>query len=110
VADLYQALHKRAIRLMVYLPSRAPGGDKAADAALNWQNGPNRNKEFQQKRPQIIREWSMRRGKKVSGWWFDGCYWPNMRYRTADAPNFSTFAAAARRQCGVGGRVQSGRD
>src|SRR5215469_9305331 len=65
VADLYQALHKRAIRLMVYLPSRAPGGDKAADAPLNWQNGPNRNKEFQQKRPQIIREWSMRLGKKV---------------------------------------------
>jgi hypothetical protein len=96
VADLYEALHKRGIRLMVYLPSGAPGGDKPADAALNWQNGPYRNKEFQQKWEQIIREWSVRWGKKVSGWWFDGCYWPNTMYRTTDAPNFSTFAAAAR--------------
>jgi hypothetical protein len=96
VADLYEALHKRGIRLMVYLPSGAPAGDKAAEAALNWQNGPNRNKEFQQKWEQVIREWSLRWGKKISGWWFDGCYWPNTMYRTAEAPNFSTFAAAAR--------------
>ena len=96
VADLYEALNKRGIRLVVYLPSGAPGGDKAADAALNWQNGPYRNKEFQQKWEQVIREWSTRWGKKISGWWFDGCYWPNIMYRTPDAPNFSTFAAAAR--------------
>src|SRR5262245_61002905 len=38
VADLYQALHKRGIRLLVYLPSGAPGGDKVADAALEWRN------------------------------------------------------------------------
>src|SRR5215471_15747835 len=96
VADLYEPLHKRGIRLMVYLPSGAPGGDKTADAALEWRNGPYRNKEFQEKWEQIIREWSTRWGKKVSGWWFDGCYWPNTMYRTPDAPNFATFAAAAR--------------
>lgn len=96
VADLYEVLHRRGVRLMVYLPSGAPGGDKAAGAALNWQNGPNRNQEFQTKWEQIIREWSVRWGKKVSGWWFDGCYWPNTMYRTTDGPNFSTFAAAAR--------------
>ena len=96
VADLYEAMHKRGIRLMVYLPSGAPGGDKAADAALGWQNGPYRNKEFQQKWEQVIREWSARWGKNVSGWWFDGCYWPNTMYRSEDAPNFASFAAAAR--------------
>ena len=96
VADLYEVLHRRGVRLMVYLPSGAPGGDKAAGAALNWQNGPNRNQQFQTKWEQIIREWSVRWGKKVSGWWFDGCYWPNTMYRTTDGPNFSTFAAAAR--------------
>ena len=95
VADLYDAMHRRGVRLMVYLPSGAPGGDKAADAALGWQNGPYRNREFQLKWEQIIREWSTRWGKKVSGWWFDGCYWPNTMYR-GDAPNFATFAAAAR--------------
>jgi hypothetical protein len=95
VAALAEAMTKRGIRMMVYLPSGAPAGDKSADAALEWRNGPYRNKEFQQKWEQIIREWSMRWGKKVSGWWFDGCYWPNIMYR-GEAPNFGTFAAAAR--------------
>jgi len=96
VADLSEALQKRGIRLMVYLPAGAPAGDKTADAALNWQNGPYRNAEFQRKWEQIIREWSGRWGRKVSGWWFDGCYWPNTMYRTEGAPNFASFAAAAR--------------
>lgn len=42
------------------------------------------------------REWSERWGKKVAGWWFDGCYFPNTMYRSAEAPNFASFAAAAR--------------
>jgi len=96
VADLATALQKRGIRLMVYLPSGGPAQDKAADAALEWQNGPHANKEFQRKWEQIIREWSVRWGKKVSGWWFDGCYFPNSMYRSPDSPNFASFAAAAR--------------
>jgi len=80
----------------VYLPSGAPAGDKAADAALEWRNGAYRNREFQQKWEQVIRDWSVGWGKKVDGWWFDGCYWPNTMYRTTDAPNFASFAAAAR--------------
>jgi len=95
VAGLYDALHKRGIRLMVYLPSGAPGGDKAADVALEWRNGPFRNREFQEKWEQIIRAWATRWGTKIDGWWFDGCYWPNIMYR-GEAPNFASFAAAAR--------------
>ncbi len=49
VADLYEALHKRGIKLMVYLPSGAPGRDRAAIKALEWQRGPYRNREFQLK-------------------------------------------------------------
>jgi hypothetical protein len=96
VAGLYDALHKRGIRLLVYLPSGAPAGDAAANRALEWQNGPHRNREFQLKWEQVIREWSTRWGPKVDGWWFDGCYWPNIMYRTEDSPNFASFAAAAR--------------
>lgn len=96
IADLYQALNKRGIRLMVYLPSGAPAQDQAADAALEWRNGPYQNKEFQSKWEQVIREWSLRWGRKVSGWWFDGCYFPNTMYRMPGPPNFASFAAAAR--------------
>jgi len=96
VADLYEALHKRGIRLLVYLPSGAPAQDKAAVAALEWRNGPFPNREFQAKWEQIIRQWSGRWGSKIAGWWFDGCYFPNSMYRSPEPPNFASFAAAAR--------------
>jgi hypothetical protein len=96
VADLYGPLHKRRIKLMVYLPAGAPGGDSVARKALEYQGGPNRNREFQLKWEQVIREWSLRWGDKVAGWWFDGCYWPNAMYRFEEPPNFASFAAAAR--------------
>jgi Alpha-L-fucosidase len=95
IADLYEAHHRRGVKLMVYLPSGAPDKDPIAVQALSWQRGPHRNSEFQIKWQEVIREWSERWGKKVSGWWFDGAYWPNTMYRTS-APNFITFAAAAR--------------
>jgi alpha-L-fucosidase len=98
VADMAVALAKYNIRLIVYLPSGAPAKDKEACTALQWQNGPQpfANKDFQVKWEQIIREWSVRWGKNISGWWFDGCYWPNTMYRSDVAPNFASFAAAAR--------------
>lgn len=96
VAEFYEPLRRRDIKLMVYLPSGAPAEDKAATAALEWSNGPHPNKGFQVKWQQIIEEWSRRWGNKVSGWWFDGCYFPNSMYRSAVPPDFSSFAAAAR--------------
>jgi hypothetical protein len=96
VSDLYGPLSKRGIKLMVYLPAGAPEGDPIAIKGLGWEKGPHRNREFQLKWEQVIREWSLRWGRKVAGWWFDGCYWPNVMYRTTEPPNFASFAAAAR--------------
>ena len=96
VADLYTALARRHISLMVYLPAGAPDRDAAAMMALGWTRGADRNANFQRKWEQVIAEWSLRWGNKVRGWWFDGCYWPNAMYRSCEAPNFHTFAAAAR--------------
>jgi alpha-L-fucosidase len=96
ISDLADALNKRGIKLIVYLPSGAPAGDKTAREELQWKNGPYRNKEFQINWQNIIREWSKRWGKKVAGWWFDGCYWPSIMYRSCEEPNFKSFADAAR--------------
>lgn len=96
VTDMYNALQGRGIKLMVYLPSGAPAGDRKAREALEWENGPYRNKNFQIKWEQVIKAWSDRFGEKIVGWWFDGCYWPNAMYRYCDPPNFESFAAAAR--------------
>jgi hypothetical protein len=96
VSDLSAALRKRGIRLIVYLPSGAPNGDAVAREALQWHNGPHPNREFRQKWEAVVRDWSLRFGDRIDGWWFDGCYWPNTMYRTPDTPNFATLAAAAR--------------
>jgi len=111
IADLYAALNAKGIRLMVYLPAGAPDRDPAAVKALEWKNGryplwkypqggpgggDPRLESFQRKWESVIREWSERWGDKVSGWWFDGCYFPIAMYQHPAPPNFASFAGAAR--------------
>ena len=96
ISDLYRSLHRRNIRLLVYLPSGAPDEDAKAISALDWRKGSYPNREFQTKWEAVIREWSLRWGEKISGWWFDGCYFADAMYRSPQPPNFASFAAAAR--------------
>ncbi|QGQ99168.1 discoidin domain-containing protein [Paenibacillus psychroresistens] len=58
VNDLYNALNPKGIKLMLYIPSAKPGDDYSNPTG--WAN--------------VIREWSVRYGTKISGWWFDGYY------------------------------------
>ena len=106
IADLAVALAMRNIRLMVYLPSGAPAADPVARQKLGWLWGRQggwqlpgepvggRLAEFQRRWESIIREWSQRWGKSVSGWWIDGCYFADEMYRHDDEPNFASFARA----------------
>jgi alpha-L-fucosidase len=96
IADLSDALRRRGIKLIVYLPSGAPSGDREAREKLAWHTGPDPNREFQRHWEEIVREWSTRWGGKIDGWWYDGCYWPNTMYRGKEPPNFESFAAASR--------------
>ena len=109
VADLADALALRGIRLMVYLPSGAPSMDTLAMEKLEWRwgfakpwpawGGPETGERlaaFQERWEAVIREWSLRWGHKVSGWWFDGCYFADAMYRHPESPNFASFAAAAK--------------
>jgi alpha-L-fucosidase len=106
IADLAKALKRKDIRLMVYLPSGAPAADHVARQKLQWRWGSpggwqlpgepvgGRLVEFQRKWEAIIREWSERWRRDVSGWWIDGCYFADEMYRCEDEPNFASFAAA----------------
>jgi hypothetical protein len=110
VSDLYEALSPRGIKLLVYLPSGAPAADRPAMDRLGWKWGfkgewPDawggertglRLSEFQRKWEAVVREWSLRWGRKICGWWFDGCYFADEMYRHPDPPNFASFAAAAK--------------
>jgi len=116
VADLHAALARYNIPLLVYLPTHAPMGDEEAIKALEcippwdfrgWSpmnpdrlksaaSADSRIKTFQRNWEAIIREWSLRWGDKIKGWWFDGCYYADRLYDFPDEPNFSSFAAAIR--------------
>lgn len=118
IADVSDALGKLSIPLLVYLPSGAPARDPVAIEKLQWENGTQMscyrprhgldengepwglanpaNIEFQRNWESIIQEWSLRWGKKVAGWWFDGCYFSDAMYRNPEAPNFRSFADAAK--------------
>ena len=110
IAELAEALASRGVRMMVYLPSGAPAADPAAMRALGWEWGfeggwpeawgtrrtGKRLAEFQRTWEAVIREWSLRWGGNVHGWWFDGCYFADEMYRFSDEPNFFSLAAAAR--------------
>ncbi|MDD5708370.1 MAG: hypothetical protein PHR35_20820 [Kiritimatiellae bacterium] len=95
VSDLYEALAPHGIRLMVYMSAAAPEYDPVAVAKLGWVKG-ERNAGFQRKWEAVIREWSLRWGRKVSGWWFDGCYYNDVMYQLEETPNFKSFADATR--------------
>jgi len=109
IGDLYDALSPEGITLMVYLPAGAPAHDELAMGKLEWEWGyeggwphgytvrtGKRLTEFQVKWEAVIREWSLRWGPKVAGWWFDGCYFSDEMYRHPEPPNFESFAAAAK--------------
>jgi F5/8 type C domain len=96
ISDLYKVLKPLKIKLLLYLPSAAPSDDSYAVSKLNWKSGPYRNLDFQRKWESVIKEWSLRWGNKVTGWWFDGAKWPNEMYKFSTPPNFESFAAAAR--------------
>jgi len=100
IADLTAALAKYEIPLFVYLPGGAPFHDRQACEMLGWSEKPQaaRMAEFQRKWENIIREWALRWGKSIAGWWIDGCYFQTCRemYEFDEEPNFRSFAAAMR--------------
>ncbi len=116
VADMAEALAPYGIRLMVYLPCHAPMSDEVASIALRgippwsfhlWSPLPgNRYQGHEESDPRLrtflrnwetmIREWSQRWGKRVHGWWFDGCYHQDRLYDFPDEPNFASLASAVR--------------
>ncbi|RJP19330.1 MAG: hypothetical protein C4527_27520 [Candidatus Omnitrophota bacterium] len=95
--ELAKALDNHGIRFMLYLPSRSPQDDKQAMNNLydvdQSQPAP---QEFTRRWSEVIREWSIRYGEKVSGWWFDGAYsragWDDL----SKPFNWNTWAAACR--------------
>jgi hypothetical protein len=110
ILDLAAALAKRKIRLMVYHTCDAALAHPEAVRRFRYTWGfkgewPHawgtertglRQAEFQLMWEAVTREWALRWGRKVIGWWMDGCYFADEMYRHPDAPNFESLCAALR--------------
>jgi alpha-L-fucosidase len=101
VADMSAALHKRELKLIVYATSmgpagRRPDGSQPLEAPLQGAGRDRRNKERMRNWEAVLRDWSLRWGDKIDGWWIDGIYIPNGTFRFPDPPNFESYAAAMR--------------
>ncbi len=91
---LAPALHKRGIRLLLYLPCQPANADEQAQKGfgLTPGGGTDRpvNMDFVQRWAVVLQELSDRYGKLVDGWWFDGGY-ANIGFRDE---MFDVYASA----------------
>ena len=92
IADLARALTPRGIRLLAYLPGGAPAADAVAKARLEGRPD-ERLTDLQRNWEAVAREWSLRWGTSLSGWWIDGPY-NTAAYSHPDAPKYRSFAEA----------------
>jgi hypothetical protein len=72
IEDLYPALHRRNIPLMLYWTGNGPSSDPKASAALGWRTPV--ADDYVANWSSVAEEYALRYGEKVAGWWVDGCY------------------------------------
>jgi hypothetical protein len=75
ILEIATGVHKLGKRFIAYLPGeiKAP---EALHKAFAW--NPADQSEFERRYTSFVREYSLRFGKLIDAWWFDGCYtWPD---------------------------------
>ena len=109
VSDIADALAPHGIRLMLYYPfqglARNPYHAKKfryiSGMTLDWMHEGQQDRQgrlcldYIRNWEAVMRDYSLRFGKKVHGWWIDGCYWPEQMFRHDDA-GYRTMAEALR--------------
>ena len=73
VNDLLESLDKYGIKLMLYWTGDGPKQDKQASEGMGGWDGQVTD-EYVRNWAKVAAEYGNRYGKKVYGWWVDGCY------------------------------------
>ncbi|NQU51398.1 MAG: alpha-L-fucosidase [Bacteroidetes bacterium] len=99
--DLIAELKKYNIPLILYLPSNPPVRNELVSEKFHYPLKDTATSQYNQPiLEDMIREWSLRYGTDVKGWWFDGLYqWNNIRDTRMDMSlkhNISTHTLAAK--------------
>lgn len=76
VEKMYTALNKYDIDLFLYFTGDGPTRDPIASKAFEaWNDdAPELKKSFVEKWASVAKEYSLRYGEKIKGWWHDGCW------------------------------------
>ncbi len=76
VLDLYDSLSKRGVDLYLYFTGSGAADDPEHGVKFGFraQKGEAVTRPFVEKWASVLREYSLRYGGKVRGWWIDGCY------------------------------------
>lgn len=94
VLEIAEGVGKQGKHFVGYLPSEV-AAPKALHSAFGWRENDPTQAEFQKRYTGFIREYAERLGKRLSGWWFDGCYtWPVFPNRNYDWPLWTAAARA----------------
>ena len=77
--ELADALAAKGIRLLLYTTGTPPRGEKRIVDGIGYayvgeNKDPLYTRQGAENWAKCLREWSLRYGRKVSGWWLDGCY------------------------------------
>ncbi len=101
VLDLYESLSRRGVDLLLYFTGDGVFRDEQAAKALgnDWPSQTVNQRYFQNWLP-VLREYSERYGKKVRGWWLDGCY-PGLGYDDARCEAIADAARAGNPEAAV---------
>jgi len=75
-ADLIRALKQKGVKFMFYLPGNPPHSHKEVTEKFQYtyRKDTPTSQYTQECWESVIREWSLRYGKDLYGWWFDGMY------------------------------------
>ncbi len=73
VLDLYNALEPYGIDLYLYTTGDGPHADPVCGPKMGYVKG-HVKKTFVNNWASVLREYAVRYGDKVKGWWIDGCY------------------------------------
>ncbi|MCL2814791.1 MAG: hypothetical protein FWD23_09350 [Oscillospiraceae bacterium] len=75
IEDIYSALNKRGIDLLLYFTGDGPLDDPQAGGSFGYVSQNDKvSAEFVSKWAGVVEEYSKKYGAKVRGWWADGCY------------------------------------
>jgi hypothetical protein len=99
VGEIAARVHRQGKHFIAYLPAEV-NAPQQLHAAFAW--NPADQTEFQRRYTDFIREYSLRLGPTLSGWWFDGCYtWEVFPNHTYNWPLWFEAARAGNRDAVV---------